>query len=139
VKALSLTQPWASLVALGHKRVETRSWPTRYRGLLAIHASKGFPGWAQDFAAEERAPGRVPARLPLGAVLCVVQLCSVVPTEEAEGRVSGLERHLGDYSPGRYAWMLRLVEVFDEPVPARGSLGLWDWDRPQPGAVVARG
>lgn len=40
MKALSLWQPWASAIALGSKRIETRDWPTRYRGLLAIHAAK---------------------------------------------------------------------------------------------------
>lgn len=40
MKALSLTQPWASLVAVGAKRIETRSWRTSYRGPLAIHAAK---------------------------------------------------------------------------------------------------
>src|SRR4051812_42520238 len=44
VKVLSLTQPWASLVAIGAKQIETRSWRTHYRGPLLIHASAGFPG-----------------------------------------------------------------------------------------------
>lgn len=43
MRALSLTQPWAQLVALGAKRIETRSWPTDYRGPLAIHAAKKMP------------------------------------------------------------------------------------------------
>lgn len=43
MKALTLTQPWATLVAMGAKRIETRSWRTSYRGPLAIHAAKGFP------------------------------------------------------------------------------------------------
>lgn len=43
MKALSLTQPWATLIAIGAKRIETRSWPTRHRGVVAIHAAKGFP------------------------------------------------------------------------------------------------
>lgn len=38
--ALTLRQPWASLVAIGVKQVETRSWTTAYRGPLAIHSSK---------------------------------------------------------------------------------------------------
>jgi hypothetical protein len=41
-KVLSLTQPWATLVALGAKRIETRSWATSYRGPLLIHAAKGL-------------------------------------------------------------------------------------------------
>src|SRR6202030_2406661 len=48
MKALTLTQPWATLVAIGAKRIETRSWPTLYRGPLAIYAAKRFPKWAQD-------------------------------------------------------------------------------------------
>jgi hypothetical protein len=49
MKALTLTQPWATLVAIGAKRIETRSWSTSYRGPLAIHAAKGFPWDARDF------------------------------------------------------------------------------------------
>ena len=48
MKALSLTQPWATLIAIGAKKIETRSWRTPYRGQIAIHASKGFPAWAKD-------------------------------------------------------------------------------------------
>ena len=81
MKALTLTQPWASLVALGHKQIETRSWATRYRGPLAIHAAKGFPARARQFAEEERAIGRLPARIARGAVLCIVELIDCQPAE----------------------------------------------------------
>lgn len=50
MKALTLTQPWATLVAIGAKRIETRSWHTSYRGPLAIHAAKTFPEWAKEQA-----------------------------------------------------------------------------------------
>ena len=50
IKAISLWQPWASLIALGGKKIETRSWPTKYRGPLAIHASKNQPPYAQTLA-----------------------------------------------------------------------------------------
>lgn len=53
MKALTLTQPWASLVALGAKKIETRSWKTAYRGPLAIHAAKGFPKDAQRLVLED--------------------------------------------------------------------------------------
>jgi len=48
MKAITLTQPWATLVAVGEKRIETRSWKTNYRGSLAIHAAKSFPKNARD-------------------------------------------------------------------------------------------
>ena len=43
MKALTIRQPWASLIALGVKTIETRSWPTRYRGPIAIHAGLRHP------------------------------------------------------------------------------------------------
>src|SRR5690348_441422 len=53
MKAITLTQPWATLVAVGEKRIETRSWSTSYRGLLAIHAAKGWPLVAAALCADE--------------------------------------------------------------------------------------
>jgi activating signal cointegrator 1 len=48
MKGLSLWQPWAQLVAIGAKKIETRSWGTDYRGPLAIHATKAFPASAKN-------------------------------------------------------------------------------------------
>jgi len=104
VKALSLTQPWASLVALGFKRVETRSWGTIYRGPLAIHAAKGFPRFARDFADAERVRGRCPDVLPFGSIVAVCRLVGVRPTAGL-AEISELERRLGDY----FSWPFRLV------------------------------
>lgn len=53
MKALSLTQPWASLIAIGAKCVETRSWASSYRGPIAIHAAKGFPADCRDLCWDE--------------------------------------------------------------------------------------
>lgn len=130
MKALSLTQPWASAVALGVKQWETRSWPTRFRGEVCIHAAKGFPRWAKDFASTELTLGRLPARLPLGAIICVCELTECRQTETVAPEVSAIERLYGDYSPGRYAFKLENVRVLTEPVPARGALGFWavEWD-----------
>ncbi len=54
MKALTLTQPWASLVAVGAKRIETRSWETNYRGTIAIHAAKGWKPIDREFAVSAR-------------------------------------------------------------------------------------
>jgi hypothetical protein len=43
MKAITIWQPWASLLAIGAKKYETRSWPTKYRGTIAIHAAKKDP------------------------------------------------------------------------------------------------
>ena len=127
MKALTLTQPWASLVALGLKQVETRSWATRYRGPLAIHAAKGFPSSARQFAEVERALRRIPGRLPFGAVLCTVDLVDCQPTQDIAPTLTGLERLYGDYTWGRWAWVFKSLSVLEAPVGAKGALGLWEW------------
>ncbi|HML21862.1 MAG TPA: ASCH domain-containing protein [Aggregatilinea sp.] len=132
--ALSLWQPYASMIALGHKTHETRDWSTRYRGLLAIHAARRWTAEERAICASEpvasilAAHQITPDALPRGAVLCIVRLVDVVTTEQAI--VKGLDpvdRALGNYAPGRFAWVLELVRVAPEPVPVRGEKGLWDW------------
>ena len=130
MKALTLTQPWATLVALGYKQIETRSWTTKYRGKLYIHAAKGFPRDAKEFASEEAALGRIPKRIPLGAIVATARLVDVRKTEEVSLEISGLERRLGDYYPGRYAWLLEDIEPQPEPIPWRGALGLFNIELP---------
>lgn len=130
MKALTVIQPWASAIVLGHKEIETRSWTTRYRGDIAIHAAKLFPTYAREFAETERVLGRIPERLPLGAVIAVARLVDIRPTEELAGEISGLERLYGDYTPARFGWILAYIEPLAEPIPAKGSLGLWNWDMP---------
>lgn len=138
MKALTLTQPWATLVAIGAKRVETRSWTTNYRGPLAIHAAKGFPREAMDFARMERTLGRLPARIPRSCIVATARLVAVRSTMEVEQEISALERLYGDYSSGRFAWILDDVQQLAEPIPARGALGLWTWT-PEDAALRAVG
>lgn len=136
MKAITLTQPWATLVAMGVKQVETRSWSTAYRGPLAIHAAKGYPKWARELSDREpfksiliSAPlmGLPDPADSLGMVLCVCDLWACKPVEQVKWTLSVAELAFGDYSAGRYAWGLRMKRVFDRPIPARGALGLWEW------------
>src|SRR5580698_8114219 len=128
--ALSLTQPWATLVVTGQKKIETRGWRTGYRGLLGIHASKGFPGAAKDLCATEPFMGalyresfRAIEDLPTGCLLGTVRLLDCIPT--AGLGLASQERAFGDFSPGRWAWMLAGAVMFDEPIPMKGALSLW--------------
>ncbi len=137
IRAISLWQPWASLVALGVKRFETRSWATPHRGELAIHAAKCEP-WPLSDAVEPLARAGYArwADLPRGAVLCIVRLVDVLPVELVVGEIvpysaANQELAFGDYTAGRYAWRLEMVEVFDPPIPVRGAQGLWWWRRPE--------
>lgn len=131
MRALSLTQPWATAVAVGIKQWETRSWPTVVRGEIAIHSAKGFPRYAKEFAAEEQAAGRLPqGQLPLGSIVCLAELVECRQTETVEKEIGDIERSYGDYSVGRFAFKLINVHPLAEPVLWRGALGFWsvEWD-----------
>ena len=125
MRALSLTQPWATAVAISLKQWETRSWTTSFRGEVAIHASKGFPGWAKDFARSECTLGRLPKSLPLGAIICLAEITDCRATYPLSQDLSAIERMYGDYAEGRYAFKIENVRPLKTPVAERGSLGFW--------------
>jgi activating signal cointegrator 1 len=133
MKALTLYQPWASLVVLGEKKIETRSWQTRHTGPLAIHASSTLPPGFYDICdspafreALERL-GLQPGRLPVGAVLGSVELLACVPTERLLEEGLGVkEQAFGDYGALRFGWLLQDALALPEPVFCRGHLWLWE-------------
>lgn len=146
MKALSLTQPWATLVAAGAKTIETRSWQARYRGPLAIHAAKGFPPEARAvcrragfYFALEAAGIRSWEELPTGVIVATCRLVDVKPTTGAPWvfDLPAMERAFGDYSPGRFGWFLEDVQALAEPVPAKGAQGLWEWRDGSPAAPAS--
>src|SRR5260221_1253433 len=116
MKALTLTQPWATLVAIGAKKIETRSWSTSYRGPLAIHAAKAAHREEAALCLQEpftsALGGRVLYELPLGRVVATVRLVDVRPTSMTIGEaawsdprqdivLSPQEEAFGDFTPGR--------------------------------------
>ncbi len=135
MKAITLYQPWASAVALGLKQFETRSWSTGYRGPILIHAGKKID-WVLLQAILIRVRALAPDRAKelaehstiLGAIVAVAHLDACWATDRIDdyGCVSELERCCGDFSPGRFAWLLEDVIRLADPIPCRGSQGLWD-------------
>jgi hypothetical protein len=134
MKALTLTQPWASLVAIGAKRIETRSWGTSYRGPLAIHAAKGFPRDARDFSRCIRLGVLFGPHYeyPRGFVIATCRLAACVQVEKLLSEnayrldMTEQEQLFGNYEPGRWGWMLADIKAIN-PEPAKGALGLWEW------------
>lgn len=130
-KALSLWQPWASLIAIGAKRIETRHWsaPRSLWGQrIAIHAAKrGSELWLLEewpFSEYDLEP------LPLGAIVAtaVIARCTEI-TELGAAELEHEHPHeyaFGNYEPGRFAWVLRDVERLAEPIPFRGAQGFFD-------------
>jgi len=186
MKALTLHQPWASLIALGVKTIETRSWSTPYRGRLLIHAGAKTPtrgefvgDWVPYRHVAEVSPGagtdwsltRVPddfdpeedevpdsVALPLGAVVASCTLVDVVPMVGADGcknatkhlcivnesmllhsvleepwpdgeteHIVSNEQPYGDFTPGRFAWLLEDVKPTTERCPKCWGDGYERW------------
>jgi len=153
LKALSLWQPWASLMAVSAKMIETRSWSTSYQGLIAIHAAKKWDAGLIETANQRRFSealfGREPLpkfaaseNLPRGCFIAVGRLVDCKITSYRDYR-SGFdvespeipdkstdEFWFGDYSPRRFMWVFDEIWQLRNPVYARGYQGLWplsDW------------
>ncbi|MFA4903029.1 MAG: ASCH domain-containing protein [Desulfobaccales bacterium] len=150
IKALSLWQPWASLIAVGAKQYETRSWKTDYRGPLLICAAQGGlsekalkelliqPKFVK--ALEPLFDAGVPGDnlqqwipswfLPFGKAVAIAQLTACIPTFQYQTDWIGLEATFGDFSSGRYAWKLENVRAI-EPFPVKGRQGLFKIEIPE--------
>lgn len=130
MRALSLQQPWATLVAIGAKGYETRSWRSGYRGELAIHASKAYPYWCRELELLEyfaEALVREPRPLPTGAIVALAELadCRKIVRDPDSFLDDPAEAAFGDHTPGRFAWRLINVRKLRTPIPIKGSLSLW--------------
>ena len=113
MRALTIRQPWASLIVFGEKDVENRTWTTRHRGSLAIHAGQAVD---HDLQAWQLNIAQRINTFPRGAIVGIVDLRDVV--RDSRSRWA---------EPGHHHWVLTDPRPI-EPVPMRGRLGLWTPD-----------
>lgn len=153
MKVLTLWQPWATLYAHGVKKIETRPQPTNYRGTYLIHAAKTFNKavketiYDEPFYSELKKLGFVDGEkinIPFGQIIGAVDIitCGTIDEElsvvfpdiiftsnesweEFKNWDKELEPKLGDYTPGRYAWIGKNHRVLKNPIPYKGSQGYY--------------
>lgn len=132
MKALTISQPYASLIADGHKWIENRTWETRYRGCLAIHAGKG----TQYLTKKEL------ANVPHGCVIAIARLVDCIPRSSVIDKIeSGRGNDIAfttkrtwreilqhEHCEGPWLWMLADVQQLETPVACNGDQGLWEFD-----------
>ena len=152
-RALTLWQPYASLIAEGAKTIETRSWSdlSMVGGTLAVHA--GRKPLDEERRTLARRWGLDPDGLPFGVVVAladVVRMCRVTgewPDGIGIPRIWGWDPvsgetvpvpadELGDFSKGRWTWWLDNARKLERPVRCRGRMGVWRMDAETERAVV---
>jgi len=125
MKALTISQPWASLIASGEKFVENRTWRTNYRGPLAIHAGLGSKYLKKKELAEYET-GVVTAIgwLRASVALSDAQYQNSIGAE-SKINVSWAELINHKYTEGPFCWVLEAVAMLSKPIPCKGAQGLW--------------
>lgn len=116
--ALSVRQPWATLIVQGLKTIEVRSWRDDHRGHLFIHASR-----KPDEIGMKEFPL---TNLTLGAIIGSVELIAIERfTRELWRALADQHLQSGRFVPGLYAWHFANQKVIVPPIPLRGSLKLF--------------
>ena len=130
MKVLSLTEPYATLIKIGVKKIETRSWKTSYRGKLYIHASSTkIP---KEYKNNKELMNLVNVNeLNFGNIICSCNLVDCIEMTDKfieEVKKNKEEYICGVYKVGRYAWILEDIKVLENPILAKGHLGIWNMD-----------
>lgn len=154
MKAITLYNPHAMLMAIGAKMIETRPRKWSYVGPVAIHAGL-HRGWCHLAKTEPFKSALSEAGLMFmnemaeGAVVAIGNMVGCVESEyfthAKEGSdlvsygggslklphpFSDRERAFGNYEPGRFCYVFDQIRRLSEPVPAKGNRGMWDWIPP---------
>lgn len=134
MKALTVCQPYAAMIVDGIKRVENRTWPTKHRGLIYIHAGKSrrwiitAPNWP------------MPPLREFGAVLGIADLVDCleytrIRAGEYVEKYPWLLEH--EHTSGPWCWILARPEHIG-PWPWRGAQGLFNIDGKELAAIATR-
>lgn len=130
MKALTIIQPYAELIANGSKFVENRDWPTSYRGQIAIHAGMGKRYGGNTVEEMCESYGVPMSNIVFGAVIAKAKIVACLHIDVINKL--GPEHDFGwvkdhEHAHGTYCWILDEIRRID-PVYIKGALGLWEWD-----------
>ena len=129
MKAISIKEPFATLIANRMKKIETRSWKTNYRGEIFIHASG--KSLAKEFLTNDYVVDLIKDMdMNYGNIICRCNLvdCIYMDEEFIEYiKQNPTEYNVGEYKLGRYAWVMEDIEPI-YPNTAKGQLNIWNFD-----------
>lgn len=125
MKALTIKQPWASLITEGYKKYEFRSWKTNYRGKILIHSGLSLEKDMQERFKDYNLDYQ------LGYIIGEAEIVDCILVYEKFNEelrnidpiVYGRSNHVENY-----AWKLENIKKYDNPIPCKGKLGLWNYE-----------
>ena len=137
MKTITIKQPWASLICQGIKDIENRTWPTKYRGRVLVHAAAKSWGWSQvlSYISDEmawelhknEASRRWLEGLDTGAIIGSVEIVDCIMNHPSIWAEKSDEDLLGWRKKPTYNWVLAHPIRFPEPIPIKGRLSFWDY------------
>lgn len=125
MKAITIWQPYAAAIRLGLKHYETRSWPTKYRGPLVIHAAQKQPTSKEKDLIGKYKISDTDLVFGVPIVVCEIEDCIPI-TKNFIKQQPKEELDFGDWREGRFAWKLKVVKVLVKQKKIRGQQGLWN-------------
>ena len=125
MKALTIKEPWATLIISGYKKYEFRSWKTNYRGKILIHAGKTLEKDVEKRFEEYN------LKYNMGYIIREAELVDCILVDEKleqeliklNKTVYGRSRHVRNY-----AWKLENIKKYEKPIHINGKLGLWHYN-----------
>jgi hypothetical protein len=118
MKALSIKQPWASLIAKGIKDVENRTWRTNFRGRIFIHASQKISVGVRYTPEQDEklcSVNDAGESGPRGAIIGEVEIIDCIDNSTSVWA-----------EPGCYHWILANAKLYGSYFPCNGSLSFWE-------------
>ena len=131
MKVLTIQEPYATFIMQGMKKIETRSWKTKYRGEIYIHAGKSKK-FLKRIHNNKVLKLLENIDLNYGNIICKAELIDCVyMTKDFIDKVkseNNYEYILGEYAVGRYAWILQNVQEINQKIHAKGKLNIWTYN-----------
>lgn len=125
MKAVTIKEPWATLIIEGYKKYEFRSWKINYRGKILIHA-----GLTLEKDMEERFT-EYNLNYKCGYIIGEAKLVDCILVDEKFNeklkKVNSLVYAKSNHVE-KYAWKLENIKKYDKPIPCKGKLGLWNYE-----------
>lgn len=126
MKVLTIKEPWATLIIEGYKEYEFRSWKTNYRGKILIHAGKSLE------KNQEKKFKEYNLEYNCGEIIGEAELVDCIKvTEKFDEYLKGINPIVYGNSGHveNYAWKLENIKKYDKKIPAKGQLGLWNYEK----------